>query len=294
MIKHIVCLFFICVTVFFLSACNNEDNSDLSDIAIIIKPSLSDSINIQSGDKQLFSMQYYVNTGGRVNRLQIKSVDVENGEMILLDTTYTETVKEATYLYVAPQSIKESLRIRLTFTLWETNGIKTQQTRYVNVTNKQLMMQELGPIVLFMATDKVDGIMFNAPTQVFDHVLENATRKADMYLGVDTLNAGTYSLSLQSGTQARFVRVNSFDYASATSVAIQTVYASSVRIAKVDELQTNDIVIVGHGVQVEGIIFIQNIVRHGIDNDLCVQFRFKPVYRLTTETQNSISKSNGI
>lgn len=284
--KQIVCLLCLCMTLSLISACDDDNTQDLSDIALIITPSQVDSINVQSGDKVLFNMQYYVNTGGRVNRLLVKSVDTEYGETMLLDTAYAETVTEATFLYVTPQSAKETLKVKLTFTIWETNGSKTQQTRTVTVTNKQLMMQELGPIVMFMATDKADAIMFNAPTQTFDHELESADRKADMFLNIDTISPGNYVLSFLSSTQARFVRANSFDYASATTLAVQTIYTSSIRTAKVDDLQVNDIIIVGHEANAEGILFIQNIVRSGTDNDLCLQMRFKPL-RQSVNTVNN-------
>lgn len=291
--KQIVRLLLLCLTMPFLAACDTDDDHGLSDIALIVKPSATDSVSLQSGDKQLYALQYYTNTGGRVNRLQIKSLDTEYGEQTLLDTAYAESVKEATFVYAAPQSSKETLKVRLTFTIWESEGNKTQQTRYVYVANKQLMLQEVGPIVLYMADDKADALMFNTPTQTFIHILEATDRKVDMYLEVDTLAEGGYSLSFLSGTQARFVRANSFDYASANTMAIQTVYANSVRAAKVGELQTNDIIIVGHNAQAEGILFIQNIVRQGTDNDLCLQMRFKPLQQPSSITADDTTGDNG-
>lgn len=275
--KKIVCLLCLCATLAIFSSCDDEASHDLSDIALVITPSAADSIGLQSGEKQLFTLKYYVNTGGRVNSLQVKSVDLENGERLLADTAYAETVQEATFMYEAPQTVREQLDVKLTFTITETNGSKTQQTRRVVVNNRLLMLQEVGPVVLYMATDRPDAMMFGEPTQVFDHVLEADSRLADMYLAVDTLGAGNYSLSFMSGTEARFVRANSFDYAAASTNAIQTVFANSVRVARVDALQTNDIVIVGHGAQAEGILFVQNIVRQGTDGELCLQMRYKPL-----------------
>lgn len=285
--NKIVCLLWLCMALTVFTSCNDDTDHDLSDIALIITPSAADSIAMQSGEKQLFAMKYYVNTGGRVDRLQVKSLDAENGEQILEDTIYSEAVKEAVFMYVAPQTSKEQLSVKLTFVITETNGSKTQQTRTVMVNNKLLMLQELGPVVLYMATDRADAIMFDSPTQTFDHALEGADRQADMYLDVDTLDGGGYALAFATATEARFVRANSFDYASASSNAIQTVYANSVREAKVYDLQTNDIVIVGHGAQAEGILFIQNVVRQGTDNELCLQMRYKP---LQPVEQNNIAK----
>lgn len=291
--KKIVRLLCFCITLSLISACNEDNDHELSDIALIIKPSAIDSINVQSDDKVIFDMQYYVNTGGQVNRLQVKSVNQEYGETILLDTAYAEIVKETTFLYTAPQSSKEELKDKLTFTIWETNGSKTQQTRIVTVANKLLMMQELGPIVMLMATGKADAIEFKEPTQTFDHELKSYEGKADMYLNIDTISTGNYALSFLTETQARFVRANSFDYASANTVAIQTIYANSVRTTKVDNLQTNDIIIVGHEAKAEGIIFIQNIVRIGTDNDLCLQMRFKPLQKPAETTASDKTEKAG-
>lgn len=281
--KKIVCLLCLCMTLTAFHSCSEEETQELSDIALIITPSPADSIVLQSGDRKLFNMKYYVNTGGKVERLQVKSVDVENGELTLADTTYAETVQEATFIYVAPQTTRERLSVKLTFTITETSGRKTTQTRTVTVNSRLLMLQEVGPVVLYMASDKADAIMFNEPTQVFDHVLEAESRLPDLYLDVDTLEDGTHPLAFMSGTETRFVRANSFDYASASANAIQTVYANSVRMARIDALQTNDIIIAGHGAQAEGIMFIQNIVRTGTDNELCLQMRYKPLHKVTEE-----------
>lgn len=282
--KHIVgimcCL---AATLMLSTACSEEETGNYSDIAMIVRPSAGDSIVLESGEKQVFSLDYYTNTGGYVNHMQVKSVDAEHGEQILHDTLYAESTDETTYMYVAPQTAKENLRVKLTFTAWETTGKKTSQIRYVNIKSKQLLMNELGPIVLYMATDKDDAICFDSPTQTFCHAYTagagEESRKSDLYLAVDTINVATneYRLSFASTTGTQFVRSNSLDYASASALAVQTVFDNSVRSAKIEDLGINDIVIVGHQAKAEGILFVQNIVRQGMSNELCLQLRYKPI-----------------
>lgn len=290
--NKIVCLLCLCMSLTVFCSCDDEANHELSDIALIITPAATDTVKLQAGEKQIFTMRYYVNTGGKVNRLQVKSVDNENGELLLEDTIYTEEIQEATFIYVAPQTTKEQLDVTLTFVLYETTGTKTKQIRKVRVTNKLLMLQEYGPVVLYMATDKADAIMFDSPTQTFDHVLEGENRQSDLYLAVDTLAEGDYAISFASETEARFVRANSFDYAAASSNAIQTVYGNSVRTARVSDLQTHDIVIVGHGTQAEGILFVQHIIRQGTDNELCMQMRYKPLQKVEKDKPQSAEDDN--
>ncbi len=289
--KRILGVLCVMMSLCLLASCDNEDTGDLSDIALIVRPAIADSISLESGEKQLYTLEYYVNTGGTVKRLQIKSVDAEYGECILKDTTYTEPQDEATYMYVAPQSTKEKLRVKLTFTAWETTGKKTSQTRYVNVISKQVLMEELGPVVLYMATEKDDAIRFDAPTQTFCHSYTDMTgeivRKGDLYLAVDTLDNNLYRLSFATATQASFVRANSLDYASTTSLAVRTVYENSIRSAEISDVKINDIIIVGHGTQAEGVLFVQNIVRQGTNDELCLQLRYKPLVQTTGKNSNT-------
>lgn len=282
--KHIVGI--ICcmaATLMMSTACSEEETGNYSDIALIVKPSAADSIVLESGEKKVFSLNYYTNTSGYVNHMQVKSVDTENGEQTLHDTLYAERTDETTYMFVAPQTSKENLRVKLTFTAWETTGKKTSQIRYVNIKSRQLLMNELGPVVLYMATDKDDAICFDSPTQTFCHAYTagagGEAKKSDMYLAVDTVDvaANEYRLSFASSTGTQFVRSNSLDYASASALAIQTVFSNSVRSAKVEDLGINDIVIVGHQAKAEGILFVQNIVRQGMSNELCLQLRYKPI-----------------
>ncbi len=73
--NKIVCLLCLCMALTVFCSCDDEADYDLSDIALIITPAAIDTIKLQAGEKQIFTMRYYVNTGGKVNRLQVKSVD---------------------------------------------------------------------------------------------------------------------------------------------------------------------------------------------------------------------------
>lgn len=251
-------------------ACNDEAK-DLSDVAVIVTPSASDTVYMNAHEKKQYKLEYYTSTGGYVNRLQVRSFDPVYGERQLLDTLYGAETPGDTYIFSAPASTSERLLTTLTFTVWETTGKTTSQDRRVIIRSNTVLLQERGPIVLFMADGLHDGLTFSSPSQTFDHVLMGESRAADLYLDVE--EDGT--LVLRSATQARFVRYNDFDYSSTDAVSLQTVYGSSRLDDQIRGLSVNDIILAGHGTQAEGVFFVSNIVYSGTDNERSVQLSFK-------------------
>lgn len=81
----------------------------------------------------------------------------------------------------------------------------------------------------------------------------------------------------KSNTAAKFVRSNSFDYAMTSAPNLQAVYQSSTRCDVITNLQTNDIILVGHGDRAEGVIRISNIVRTETSSERCVVISYKGV-----------------
>lgn len=259
--------------IFGFVACDDKDK-DLSDIAVFITPTNSDTVYMNANTRRQYKLEYY-SKDGFVNRLEVSAFDTENGERQLYDTVYSVKTEKDIYVYTAPMPKRDGrMMVTLKFKVWDTAGNETSQERKVHVLKSNIeLLQEIGPIVLFIADDMRDALMFDSPTQTFDHVLMEDSKDADMYLDVDE-NGG---LSLRSATQARFVRYNDFNYAETDANSLQTVYENSRRDDQINGLNSNDIILVGHGAQVEGVFFIFNIVSSGTDNERSVQMNFKGI-----------------
>lgn len=256
-----------------LAACEGRV-SEVSDLALVIKPELSDTLKIQAGDYVEYKLYYYNNNGGTVNKLTVSSFDNVRGRVNLIDKEYDLPVMNDTYQYHAPQTTGDSVFVTLTFTAFDTKGVKREITRYVIVHNKQVLLPEKGPIILYLSDGKHDAFKFIDPTQTFDHVNSADSLFADLYVDCDS-NGKPF---LHSRTKTRFVRYNEFNYSETTAVGLQTVYYNSRRDEFVSDLSVNDIVLLGHDDQAEGIIFISNLIQNNTEQD-CIQVLYKGIDR---------------
>lgn len=254
--------------------CDNEDKRELSDVAIIISPNSNDTVQVGSGEKVRYAIDFYTQHE-YVKQLKVSSFDAVRGKTDLLDTTFTEKTAKYYFDYSAPIINRDSIDIQLTFEAWDNAGSKCQTTRLVNVRNSSHLIEEKSGIVLRSSDSGMpDAFAFAAPSQTFNWRLSPDSTKADIYLVAD---ADYSNLAFHSKTKAKMVRINSLDYPSATALALQAVYEGMVREDRIENIRINDIILVGHDTKAEGVMMITNIVRTGTIQERCVQLSFKGI-----------------
>lgn len=251
----------------------DDDVPDASDVAVIVTPVASTEVVVQSGDKYIYKCDLYT-THSYVKRLTVKSTDTFMGEIVQLDTTFTEATNSCNFVYVAPQIDRDSLDVSLTFNGWDNEGNKCEVKRKLMIKNEQVLVGEKSGIVLFApSSGHPDALWFPEPSQTFSWKNSPDSVKADMYIVTDNFSL----VDLHSNTAAKFVRNNTFDYAAATALSIQAVYAGSVKTDLVNDLRINDIVLVGHNDKAEGVFRVANVIRTGDVNERCLQLAFKGI-----------------
>lgn len=254
-----------------LTSCN-EDIKDSSDIAVFIEPGTSTKVVIGSGDKYRYHLDLYT-THGYVKRLLVTSFDQYQGEVTVKDTVWTERTDSYDLIYTAPIADRDSLGVTLTFKAWDDEGSTCEANRTLLIRNRTVLMDEKSGIVMWPAeTGRPGALMFHEPTKTYNLIAAGDSAAADMYIDADT-DFG--NICLKTNTGAKFVRNNSFDYAAATAPGLQAVYAGSRPDDMVDNLRINDIILVGHGSQAEGVFRVTNIIRTGYADERCVQLAFK-------------------
>jgi hypothetical protein len=252
----------------------DEEKKELSDVAIIIKPTQSDTVTLSSGDKVRYTIDLHT-THQRVGRLAISSFDPVRGKVHIVDTLFNSKVSTYYFDYTAPAVNRDSLSVTLTFEAWDDQNNQCSTTRTLLVRNASHLIDEKTGIVLRAAESGMpDALSFANPSQTFSWKNSPDSVRADVYLVAD---ASFARLSLHSNTKAKLVRINSFDYPAATAVSVQAVYESSLRSDWVDDLRTNDIILVGHEARAEGVLRIVNIIREGDSNERCLQLAFKGI-----------------
>lgn len=255
------------------SSCDNDVKSP-SPIAMFITPNAEDTLSLESGDKARYVLDFYV-PGGQLKRLSIKSFDSYLGETVLKDTNFQEEVKTYTFVYTAPLIDRDSMISNLEFKASSTTGEECGVKRTVLIKNALILITERTGIVLRNGAEGLDNaICFAQPTQPFNSINSPDSALADFLIETDT---DFQYVTAKSNTAAKFVRNNSFNYAMASAPNIQTVYKSSTRSDIIGNLQTNDIILVGHGDRAEGVIRISNIIRTGNSNERCVVISYKGI-----------------
>ena len=256
-----------------LTACN-EDSKELSPVAIFITPSQGDTVVALSGDKLRYSVELHT-THDYVKRLKVSSFDAVNGRQELTDTTFAGKKDIFYFDYTTPIVNRDSIGVTLTFEAWDNEGNSCHTERYVVVKNSVHLIDEMTGIVLHSEESSLpDAFSLEHPSQTFCWKTSPDSLRADVYL---LANADFSSISLHSNTKAKMVRVNTFDYPAATAASVQAVYESQRRSDQVDGLRINDIILIGHGEQAEGVIHVTNIIRTGLQEENCVQLSFKGI-----------------
>jgi hypothetical protein len=263
------------LSAFVLSSCD-EESKEVSPVAMLISPVASDSVVLSSGDHTRYSMTLHT-VNDRVERLAVSSFDAEYGSRSVLDTTFSKKVDEFVFDYKAPVINRDSLPVTLTFESWDNKGNYCSVDRQLLIRNRQVVIDEKSGIVLRSSDSGfADAFCFASPSQTFSWQHSPDSVRADVYLSA---SSDFMSLSLCSNTAAKMVRNNSFDYPAATASSIQAVYSSSRRDDVVSDLRVNDIILVGHDAQAEGVLRVSNIIRTGMPDERCVQLSFKGLTR---------------
>lgn len=257
-------------------ACSCDGPDEIDPIALRVAPDQNTEVGASSGDVVRYTIDLYAHDT-EVAGFSVTSYDVSQGTVALKDTAFRSGDTRCYFDYVVPSFDRDSLVVELTFTAKAANGQTAQLKRAINVTNAVVLLAEKTGIVLRDGGAGLpDAISLAEPTQPFCLASQADTvkaQRADLVLrpGDD----GFATLSLYSCTGAKFVRNNSFDYASATALGVQQVYGSSTRSDEVLDLRVNDIVLVGHGAKAQGAFRVTGIVRSGSDSERSVSLSFK-------------------
>jgi hypothetical protein len=272
--KSFVCTLLAASLFLSLTTSCGEDQKELSDVAILVSPKAEARVAIVSGEKARYQIEFFT-THQQVTRLKVRSFNAVEGELVLKDTTFASKPTIYDFVYAAPFVSRDSLEVLLTFEAWDNEGHKCDVRRTLMIKNQSVIIAEKSGIVLWSPqSGRSDALSFDSPSQTFSWQHSPDSVRADLYL---TADADFQTLDFQSNTKAKFIRNNSFDYASATALTIQAVYESSYRSDRIDQLQINDIILVGHSQQAEGVLRIQNIIRQGSEADRCIQLAFKGI-----------------
>lgn len=232
--------------------CGSCDNEDESEIVIIVTP--EDFVrSAKAGEKILYTVQAYSNDGP-VNNLTFTSYEPVNGLQTVMDTMVGLPRIRFTFQYTVPQ-FKDTTDIKLRFEAFNAYGESAAMLRFVKVSGGEVTLSELTGITMYSAASgQPDAYNLELEQLVNSHTVETDSLM-DIYAWQDSTADGTVlSREWRSHTGIRFMRFNSFNYATATQLGIENAYATGVKMNYIRDLQAEDIIIFGDERKAMGII----------------------------------------
>lgn len=204
--------------------------------------------HVQGGETREIKIHTFTNQGN-LSRLTLTSYDTEIGERLLLDTTLHFANCRFSYFYTVPTFRADSIVQQLRFAAWNDDNHEQRYTFRITVKGGDRILKEYSGIMLYSGNSgKEYALSFSNPTQPFYFEMADSTRsRPDIYAYSNEQDTtGRLSREWRSLNNALFVRHNSFDYAKATAQSLQTAYAGSVRVSRLQDLHNGDIILAGH------------------------------------------------
>lgn len=234
----------------------NSDAPSVSPLAIFVTPGAKEYVEISSGEKVKYDIEIST-TNEYIANLTVESFDRQYGAKQLLNIEIKQQSYITSFVFTAPELNTETGEVTLTFTVTDNQGNTAQANRKITVLNRIVTVPEITGIILYSPfTGMPDALSLKDVTRPFSLDASPDPESADIYLVCDESFS---SVGWRSNTKTKFIRNNSFNYAGAAASTIQSVYEGSVRYDLIDNLQINDIILVGHGETAQGVFLVTNL-----------------------------------
>lgn len=188
-------------------------------------------------------------------QLEIRSFDNLRGDIVLLDSALAGGWDLSfDYLYNVPMLPNDSMRVKLTFAVTDRGGFTQELVRSLRVVQSDYKLDEVAGITLYSMEDgdHANGLDLDNLRPLIVSLSDSAD--IDLYTYVDEDNPETLSGEWRSNTDIYFARANTFDYANATHRSLTETFGSVVANPRINRIQKDDIILVGHGNQPLGVL----------------------------------------
>lgn len=267
-------VYFLCLlaTVSFFVSCSFE--KDTSDIVVFIKNKVPDTLTV---GKYVPLDIFAITPNEYIKEISISTFDPDNGEVLnhveVLDARVQEYQFE--YLYQVPLVSSKSAEIKIYVDASDNLGNRTRFTLRRQVQGAYL--KELSGLEFYNPlTENNDGFNTNAKSTVRKAMLAMDDEPVSFWLRQFTDEEKLLSpenLPLEwntciTGSRVTFARSNSFNYADATSFALEAAYSSMKTDNYVSQIKQGDIILVGVDNKAWGAVLVLYVIdAPGVDDD---------------------------
>ncbi len=268
--SKIVGALFLCLT---FEMCN-ESLPDLSDVVILVSPPKDSTVVIESGHKVQYSLDIST-INNNIRRFRISSFDESNGTKLYLDSACNNKNIYYIFEYTAPEADKDSLNVTLNFEAEDNLGNIGDIQRFLIIRSKNLQVSQLDGIVMYNPNDHLpSALSLGNVSQPFVFDASTDSVSADIYIESD---AEFTTIAFKSNTNTKFIRNNSFNYATASARLIKSAYEGSKKENMINDIRVNDIILVGYGDTAKGVFMVNNIIRNDAYSNSCIQLSYKEI-----------------
>ena len=233
-------------------SCYNED--DASDIVIFVTPSTTTA---KGGEKIYFDIEAKTIHEQLVS-FKVETFDNINGESLLYSQQLSQNRFNYRYVYDVPNITTPSLDIEMVFSAEDNLGNVQRIKLDLHVESSDERLAELTSISLYSPfSGKEDAFSFKLKQRIKSS--ESSDADLDIVIIGDSTNYDKLSRKWGSRTDKRFCRANNFNYAAASKQSLEAVYNNSVTSATIDNIDIDDIILVGSQSGVIAVIKITNI-----------------------------------
>lgn len=227
-------------------ACKN----DVSDVAIIISP---DSLALYAEINDLLPFDIKVKSSSPLRSFKITQQTAKTGIVTLIDSIIEGNNCDFQYVYIVPANIREQ-EVKLSFVA-ETFSGSTAIVKYIFIDSLGSPLHESSAHVMYSGQNQLNNAFSVAERLIVS--LEQDSLLADIY---DYRSGSVPDLQLsgewRSLTGLRFARFNDFNYAEATTQTLQNSFENASKKTIINNLETNDVILIGHIDKAVGVIKI--------------------------------------
>ncbi len=210
-------------------------------------------------------------SGNKCTTLRLNSFDEERGNVSILDSTLSVPTgkMDCKVAYRMPYVSTDSLALRITAEVADDGGHYQQASTSVRIISADRYLREQSGITLYAVEgeNRPNGFSFQRGLPIRTSLSDSAD--IDVFVAYDSSDDSKVLLRRwNTNTKRYFVRANGYNYAKATYQTVRSVYKASVPYHVVDNIQNDDIIIVGDEIEPIAVFKVVAVFdEQGVAND---------------------------
>lgn len=210
-------------------------------------------------------------SGNKCTTLRLNSFDEERGNVSILDSTLSVPTgkMDCKVAYRMPYVSTDSLALRITAEVADDGGHYQQTSTSVRIISADRYLKEQSGITLYAVEgeNRPNGFSFQRGLPIRTSLSDSAD--IDVFVAYDSSDDSEVLLRRwNTNTKRYFVRANGYNYAKATYQTVRSVYKASVPYHVVDNIQNDDIIIVGDEIEPIAVFKVVAVFdEQGVAND---------------------------